>query len=62
MSTIPQQDLRYNSAEILRRVEAGETFVITDNGRAVARLVPSTASPLDVLRESGRSPARRKWT
>lgn len=54
MSTIPQHELRCNNAEILRRVEAGESFVITDNGRAVARLVPSAASPLDVLRGSGR--------
>jgi prevent-host-death family protein len=60
MSTIPQQELRCNSAEILRRVEAGESFVITADGRAVARLVPSAASPLDVLRESGRVTGTQK--
>lgn len=54
MSTIPHRELRNNSTEILRRVEAGETFEITNHGRTVARLVPYTASPLDLLRESGR--------
>ena len=54
MSTIPHRELRNNSTEILRRVEAGETFSITNHGRTVARLVPYTASPLDALRESGR--------
>lgn len=60
MSTIPHRDLRNHSAEILRRVESGETLEITNNGRRVARLVPYTRSPLDTLRESGRTrPARR---
>ena len=60
MATIPHRDLRNHSAEILRRVEAGETLEITNNGRRVARLVPYTRSPLDALRESGRTrPARR---
>lgn len=54
MSTIPHRELRNRSTEILRRVEAGETFEITNHGRPVARLVPYTASSLDLLRESGR--------
>lgn len=54
MSTIPHRELRNNSTEILRRVEAGEAFAITNHGKTVARLVPYTASPLDALRESGR--------
>lgn len=56
MSTIPHRELRNHSTEILRRVEAGETFAITNHGRPVARLVPykDSASALDVLRDAGR--------
>ena len=60
MSTIPHRERRNNSTEILRRVEKGETFSITNHGRTVARLVPYTASPLDVLRESGRVTGAKK--
>ncbi len=37
---IPQRDLRNNTAEVLREVEAGVTVRITVNGRPVADLVP----------------------
>ncbi|MEJ2866365.1 type II toxin-antitoxin system prevent-host-death family antitoxin [Actinomycetospora sp. OC33-EN08] len=37
---IGQQELRNDSASIMRRVEQGESFVITRNGRPVADLVP----------------------
>lgn len=37
---IPQRELRNNNADILNRVEAGERFVVTRNGSAVADLVP----------------------
>jgi prevent-host-death family protein len=47
--TIPQRQLRNDSGEIMRRVEAGESFVITRNGKPVADLVPH-----------GREPKRRK--
>ncbi|MGP5838308.1 type II toxin-antitoxin system Phd/YefM family antitoxin [Brachybacterium alimentarium] len=60
MSTIPHRELRNHSTEILRRVEAGETFSITNNGRTVARLVPYSRSPLDALRETGRVSAVRQ--
>lgn len=38
--TIGQRRLRNDNAEIMRRVEAGESFVITRNGRPIADLVP----------------------
>ena len=38
--TIGQRQLRNDNAEIMRRVEAGESFVITRNGRPVADLTP----------------------
>lgn len=37
---IAQRELRNNNAEILNRVEAGESFVVTRNGVAVADVVP----------------------
>lgn len=57
MKTIPQRDLRNRSGEILRAAEAGETFVITVDGRPVAVLGPwrrrtwvGAASVRDMLR------------
>lgn len=40
MATIAQRDLRNASGDILRRVEAGERFVVTMAGRPVAELSP----------------------
>jgi len=42
-TAIGQRELRNDNAEIMRRVEAGERFVVTRNGRPVADLVPHTA-------------------
>ncbi|WP_368502474.1 type II toxin-antitoxin system Phd/YefM family antitoxin [Actinomyces sp.] len=50
MTTIPHRELRNDSAAILRRVEAGESFEITNNGRPVAELVPITHESLALLR------------
>lgn len=38
--TIPHRELRNNSSAILREVEAGETFTITNHGKPVAVLSP----------------------
>ncbi|GAA2668894.1 hypothetical protein GCM10010428_23950 [Actinosynnema pretiosum subsp. pretiosum] len=43
MASIGQRELRNDNAEIMRRVEAGERFVVTRNGRPVADLVPHAA-------------------
>ena len=37
---ITQRELRNQSAEVLREVEAGHTFVLTRNGTPVAELRP----------------------
>lgn len=37
---ITQRQLRNDNAEIMRRVEAGESFVVTRHGQPVADLVP----------------------
>ncbi|GLZ46990.1 hypothetical protein Acsp06_31750 [Actinomycetospora sp. NBRC 106375] len=38
--TIGQRELRNDSGTIMRRVERGESFTVTRNGRPVADLVP----------------------
>lgn len=39
-TTIPQRDLRNDVSSVLRRVEAGEEFIVTVSGRPVAELRP----------------------
>lgn len=43
MSEVAARELRNNTAELLRRVEAGEQVTITSRGRPVAELVPVRA-------------------
>ncbi len=38
--TIPHRELRNNSSAILREVQSGETFQITNHGEVVAVLTP----------------------
>ena len=61
IETIAQRDLRNHSGEILRRARAGESFIVTNNGTPVAKVVPidDAATGLRVSR-----PARRRggWT
>ena len=41
MSTIiTQRELRNDSGDIMRRLDDGETFVVTSNGRPVGELTP----------------------
>jgi len=57
MATISHRELRNNSAEILRRVTAGEAMEVTNHGIVVAYLSPTATSalPFPVSR-----PARRR--
>jgi prevent-host-death family protein len=41
---IAQRELRNNNADILNRVAAGESFVVTRNGVAIADVVPHSAT------------------
>jgi prevent-host-death family protein len=73
VTSIAQRELRNNNADILNRVEAGESFVVTRNGIAVADVVPHAernAPPmfprtrdLTVRRQAARQPAldRDAW-
>ncbi|WP_432497983.1 type II toxin-antitoxin system Phd/YefM family antitoxin [Kineococcus gypseus] len=40
MRTIRVRDLRDHCAQLIREVEAGETFTVTSHGRPVATLAP----------------------
>ncbi len=54
MKSIGVRKLRQEASSVLRLVERGESFEITDRGRAVALLSPKlAASPLAELRAAG---------
>ena len=54
MTAVGIRELRQRASELLRRVEAGETFEVTDRGRPVAVLGPlPDAGALARLRASG---------
>ncbi len=44
MTEIAARDLRNRTADVLRRVQAGEPVTITSRGRPVAELVPVRAA------------------
>ncbi|MCW2855828.1 MAG: type toxin-antitoxin system prevent-host-death family antitoxin [Marmoricola sp.] len=47
---ISQRELRNDNAEIMRGVEAGETYVVTRRGVPVARIVPISEPDLKIDR------------
>jgi prevent-host-death family protein len=53
MERIGVRELRQQASRYLARVQAGETFEITDNGKPVAQLVPVLQTTLDALYASG---------
>ena len=56
MQRVGIRDLRQNASAVLRRVAAGEVVEVTDQGRAVARIVPMhEASRLEQLVAEGRA-------
>jgi len=57
VETLSHRELRNRSGEVLRAVEAGESFTITNDGVPVARLVP-VSDPTPDLRCV--RPARRQ--
>lgn len=63
LERISHRELRNNSAQILRRVAAGESFEVTNHGEVVAVLTPPQAKELDRLRAAGRTrPATSSWS
>lgn len=52
MSSVASRDLRNHTADVLRRVAAGDRVTITVNGAPVAELVPpSTSRRASIARE-----------
>jgi len=49
---IGSYDAKSKLPEILRRVEAGETFTITNRGRAIADLIPSKSSSREKAKQA----------
>lgn len=47
-SSLTHRDLRNRSGEVLRAVEAGEAYTVTNHGKPVARLVPITDAAPDL--------------
>lgn len=43
MRTIPHRELRNRSSDVLRRVQAGETLLVTNHGAVVAVLSPAAS-------------------
>ncbi|WP_436495977.1 type II toxin-antitoxin system Phd/YefM family antitoxin [Actinokineospora sp. HUAS TT18] len=50
---IGQRELRNDNAEIMRRVEAGERFTVTRNGKPIADIVPHQAGVAPKRRSLG---------
>jgi prevent-host-death family protein len=59
METVTHREMRNRSGEILRRVAAGESVQVSNNGRPTAMIVPLGGSALDGLIARGEArPAR----
>lgn len=55
MRRISHRELRNNSSEVLRAVDNGESFEITNYGRVVALIIPAQPTRLDRLRAAGKT-------
>lgn len=49
METVSHREMRNRSGELLRRVEAGESVLVSNNGRLAAMIVPVGGTVLDGL-------------
>lgn len=53
MTTVSHRQMRNESGEILRKVAAGETVLVTNAGRAAALIVPPDQAPIDTIARLG---------
>lgn len=53
MEEISHRQMRNESAEVLRRVAAGETFLVTNSGQPAAMIGPPPGDVLSVLSAQG---------
>ena len=54
MTSVGVRELRQQASAVLRRVAAGESIIVTDRGRPVARLTPFGNEGVEALRQTGR--------
>ncbi|HWG74856.1 MAG TPA: type II toxin-antitoxin system prevent-host-death family antitoxin [Acidimicrobiales bacterium] len=54
MRTISHRELRNNSSEVLREVQAGEIIEVTNHGEVAAVLVPPSLTPYERLVAAGK--------
>lgn len=59
MEKVTHREMRNRSGEILRRVEAGESIEVSNNGRPAAMIVPVGGTVLDGLIARGEARAAR---
>ncbi len=59
METVTHREMRNRSGEILRRVEAGESLLVSNNGRIAALIAPADGDLLDGLVARGEARAAR---
>ena len=52
MASVGVRELRQNLSKYLDRVKAGEQLIVTEHGREVARLIPSSSPSYRMLAES----------
>jgi prevent-host-death family protein len=57
--TITHRQLRNESGAILREVQQGQTFIVTNHGEPVAALRPIAANPLAGIRHEPRKTGTR---
>ncbi|GAA1465129.1 type II toxin-antitoxin system Phd/YefM family antitoxin [Microbacterium thalassium] len=53
MESISHRELRNQSAEVLRRIQAGESLIVTNRGRATAVISPAGRAPIDDFADQG---------
>lgn len=53
MERVTHREMRNQSAELLRRVEAGESFIVTNRGHATAVIRPATPQTVEELIRQG---------
>lgn len=57
MKSVTHREMRNQSADILRRVEAGESIIVTNSGRPAAVIGPTQNRTVDELIEQGQGRA-----
>ncbi|GGU25024.1 hypothetical protein GCM10007979_24800 [Nocardioides albus] len=63
MSEVRVGELNQQTGRVLRRVQSGESLIVTDHGRPVAMLVPAPTSRFDRMVALGqiRLPSNNDW-